>query len=183
MHIEDQGIRRPESEGFGFYEFVKILEAFRERGYTVHSEMRPANTDARACAEKVAGEARKLLLSGVSPDRVTVIGASKGGIMAMLASALLQNRDVNFVFLSCCYDGATQLLQDSGMQVAGNMLSIYDDANDTGCGSCRRLFARSQGKNLGCTREIVLTSGLGHGILYRPLPEWLEPAAAWAGGN
>ena len=66
------------------------------------------------------------------------------------------------------------------MQVAGNILSIYDAADDTGCGSCRGFFTAAQGKKLGRTKEIVLHMGLGHGILYRPFPEWVEPVVAWA---
>ena len=29
-------------------------------------------------------------------------------------------------------------------------------------------------------REIVLHTGLGHGFLYRPLPEWVDPVTEWA---
>jgi hypothetical protein len=29
-------------------------------------------------------------------------------------------------------------------------------------------------------REIVLHTGLGHGFLYRPLPEWVGPVVDWA---
>jgi hypothetical protein len=28
-------------------------------------------------------------------------------------------------------------------------------------------------------REIVLETGLHHGFLYRPLPEWVEPVVEW----
>jgi hypothetical protein len=28
-------------------------------------------------------------------------------------------------------------------------------------------------------REIVLRTGLGHGFIYRPLPEWVNPAVEW----
>jgi hypothetical protein len=36
---------------------------------------------------------------------------------------------------------------------------------------------------LPAVREIVLRTGLGHGFLYRPLPEWMTPALAWAGAR
>ncbi|HEX7503507.1 MAG TPA: alpha/beta hydrolase [Acidobacteriota bacterium] len=181
--IEDQGIPRPKSPKFGYYEYEKILSAFRRRGFTVRSEIRPENTEVRAYADKVAGEIKKLLLSKVPPGHITVVGASKGGVIAVSISALLQNRDINFVFLAGCYDATLRNFQDMNMQVAGNILSIYDAADDTGCGSCRNFFAMAQGKNLGRTREIVLHLGLGHGFLYRPLPEWVEPTVAWAGEN
>jgi hypothetical protein len=181
--IEDQGISRPHSEKFGYYEYEKILEAFRRRGFVVHSEMRPPHTAVLAYAEKVAGEVRKLLRSGVPPGHISVVGASKGGMITIFVSALLQNRDINFVFISSCYNALLQNLKDSGMHVAGSILSIYDSADDTGCGSCQRFFDSAAEGKLKRSREIVLHMGLGHGILYRPLPEWLEPTAEWADKN
>jgi len=178
--IEDQGIPRPRSEKFGYYEYEKIVEAFRDRGFTVRSEIRPPNTEVLAYAEKIAGEVNRLLQSGVPPNHITVAGASKGGVIAMFTSALLQNRDINFVFLASCHKAAFKNLQDMGTRIAGNILSIYDAADDTGCGSCQNFAAAVRGKNLGSYREIVLHLGLGHGILYRPLPEWVEPVVAWA---
>jgi uncharacterized protein (TIGR02246 family) len=178
--IEDQGIPRPRSGKYGFYEYEKILQAFRKRGFSVRSEMRPANTEVLTYAKKIAGQVEKLLQSGVAPDHITVVGASKGGMIAVFTSALLQNRNINFVFLSCCYEALLQKLRDMGTRVAGNILSIYDASDDTGCGSCQGFFAPARGKTLGRTREIVLHLGVGHGILYRPLPEWMEPVVAWA---
>jgi hypothetical protein len=32
-------------------------------------------------------------------------------------------------------------------------------------------------------REIVLATGLGHGFLYRPLPEWVDPVVEWASAD
>jgi hypothetical protein len=29
-------------------------------------------------------------------------------------------------------------------------------------------------------RELVLETGLRHGFLYRPLPEWVEPVVEWS---
>jgi hypothetical protein len=31
-------------------------------------------------------------------------------------------------------------------------------------------------------RIVVLHTGLGHGFLYEPLPEWMQPTLEWAGG-
>jgi len=177
--IEDQGIPRPRSEKFGYYEYEKILEAFRSRGFVVRSEIRPQNTDALGYAQKVVGEVRRLLQAGVSPGRITVVGASKGGIIAMLASAMLQNRDLNFVFLASCHDVAFKELQARGMSVSGNIFSIYDAA-DTGAGSCRNFFKAARENNLGSVKEVVVRLGLGHGLLYRPYAEWVEPVVAWA---
>jgi len=47
-------------------------------------------------------------------------------------------------------------------------------------GSCAKLFALSEGKGLGRHSEIVLHVGTGHGILYKPLDEWILPTVQWA---
>jgi hypothetical protein len=179
--IEDQGILRPRSEKFGYYEYEKILATFRNRGFTVRSEIRPPDTEVRAYAEKIAEEIRRLLRDGVPPQQITVVGASKGGVIAIFTSALLQNQGINFVFLASCYGSALKNLQDMGTQVSGNILSIYDSVDDTGCGPCQGFFTSASGKKLGRTEEIVLHMGLGHGLLYRSFSEWVEPVIAWAG--
>jgi hypothetical protein len=32
-------------------------------------------------------------------------------------------------------------------------------------------------------KEIELNTGLKHGYIYKPLPEWMNPAIKWAKGN
>lgn len=60
-----------------------------------------------------------------------------------------------------------------------NVLSIYD-AKDELSGSCKKLADAFRDKRLKCFKEIILHVGTGHGILYRPLSEWLDPLTAWA---
>ncbi len=43
--------------------------------------------------------------------------------------------------------------------------------------------AMSAGPRNRVAREIVVHTGLGHGFLYRPLPEWLNPVVEWAGAR
>jgi len=106
------------------------------------------------------------------------VGASKGGMIAHLASAMLHNKDLNFVLLAACGEG---YLDDFQPDLVGNVLSVYDYKDNKGAGSCADFFARS--KNLNRRKEIELKLGLGHGILYKPMDEWVEPTVAWAGGN
>jgi hypothetical protein len=47
-------------------------------------------------------------------------------------------------------------------------------------GSCAKLFALSEGKGLCRHSGIVLHVGTGHGILYKPLDEWILPTVKWA---
>ena len=159
--LEDQGIPRPRSERYGYYEYEKIVETFHSRGFTVRSEIRPPNTQVLAYAEKIAGEIRGLLRSGVAPGRITVVGASKGGVIAIFISALLQERDIHFVFLASCHEAVYRNLQEMGMRIAGNILSIYDAADDTGCGSCRNSLPPPGRNGWGATRKSCFIWPLG----------------------
>jgi hypothetical protein len=61
-------------------------------------------------------------------------------------------------------------------------LSIYDSVDEL-AGSCQEILALSEGKGLARHNEIVLHVGTGHGILYKPLDEWIVPAVEWARGK
>jgi pimeloyl-ACP methyl ester carboxylesterase len=172
--VEEQGTR-PTSPKHGVYEYREILEHFRDEGFVVISEARPKGTDAEAYGAKVAGQVRGLLGAGVPPRHVTVVGASRGGVIAMIASTLLRERRVRFVIMASC--GDYDIFKRFRVDLAGEILSVYDDKDDV-AGTCAGFFERSSGVSK--RKEVVLKLGLGHGILYRPLKEWTRPVAAWA---
>lgn len=163
------------SPKFGTYEYDKILAAFTREGFNVISEIRKRGTTREEYGAKVATQVDKLLKAGVAPDRITIVGASRGGGIALIASTLIKNRDVNFVILSSCAD--SPFFRKLHPNLYGNVLSIYDRDDDTGVRSCNRFIEQSSGVNR--HQEIVLTTGLGHGIVYHPLKEWLDPLFNW----
>ena len=171
--IEDQGVRAVH-ERHGVYEYQKILETFKAAGFQVISETRAKNTDVAQYAAKVVAQINSLLKAGVAPRGITVVGASKGSGIAMHVSTLLKHKDVNFVIMAGCGEGT---LKNPALDLYGRVLSIYD-ASDEGIGTCESLFARSAGLN--ARKEIEINLGLGHGFLYRPHKEWIEPAVEWA---
>jgi hypothetical protein len=171
--VEDKGIR-PVHERHGVYEYEKILETFKAAGFDVISEARAKDTDVAQYAAKVVAQINALLKAGVAPRGITVVGASKGSGIAMHVSSLLKHRDVNFVIIAGCGE---QTLKNGALNLYGRVLSIYD-ASDEGAGTCETLFARSAGLN--ARKEIKLNLALGHGFIYRPYKEWIEPAAEWA---
>lgn len=171
--IEEQGLR-PEHPEFGVYEYEDILAQLRARGLQVHAEARPSGADVAEYADKTVGEIRALLAAGVPAERITVMGFSKGGAIAVMTAARLGEPRVNFVFLACCFQG---ILQNEELSVTGKILSIYEESDVIGR-SCGPLFSRS---NAGpAHREIMIETGLKHGAFYRVQPEWFEPAVAWA---
>jgi hypothetical protein len=165
--------RRPTSPQFGVYEYDQILETFRARGFVVVSEQRPKGTDIEKYAPKVAEQVRKLIDAGVAPAQITVVGASQGSWIAMLASTQLKNRDVKFVFIAgCSADDEFLKLVDWH----GNVLSIYERSDRVG--TCKKY--RDDATGIGKYEELELNTGQRHGFIYRPMKEWIEPTVAWA---
>jgi hypothetical protein len=173
--VEDAG-RHPADSVFGSYDYDAILDSLRRPGIVVLSEQRPLKTDSDSFAIHVAGQVDSLIRSGVSPKAITVIGFSKGGWIAILASSRLQNTAISFVFMAACGPWAFE----PGLHVAGRLLSLYETSDSLGV-SCAPMFARrSPGSRV---REIALSLGLGHGTFFQPRSEWLAPAMAWAEGR
>ncbi len=168
--------RRPVSPQYGPYEYDQILDTFKQRGFVVISEQRPAGTDVEKYAAKVAGQVRQLLKAGVPTRNITVVGASQGSYIAMLASTYLKNRDLNFVFMAACSAEARFL---DLVDWHGQVLSIYETTD--GAGSCEKYRADATG--VGKYQEMPLKTGLRHGFIYRPLQEWIEPTIKWARAN
>ena len=173
--VENKGLR-PVSQRFGVYEYEKILAAFKDKGFMVISEARAKNTHAGLYAQKVITQIKRLLQAGVPPANISVVGASKGGFIAMLISTGLQNKEVNFVILSGCNEAELRF----DIDLYGNILSIFDE-NDQIASSCEKIFEKSSGLN--AHKELKLKVGTGHGIVYKPLKEWIEPAVRWARGE
>ena len=176
--IEDQGIPAI-SPDYGEYEYREILESLSGYGFVVISEPRPVNTDSLEYAKRVIEQVTDLLDAGVPAHNITVVGASKGAGIAILVSHYLENTNVNYILLAICApDTVEQLIQDQ-ISLYGNVLSIYDYADGL-AGSCQELFSFSEGKGISRHDELILNVGTGHGILYKPLDEWIIPTIEWA---
>lgn len=160
------------SPEFGAYEYEAILDALSARGFEVISERREQEVG-RAYAKRVAAQAKRLLDGGVPASRVTVVGASKGGWLALEAAAELGRDDLGFVVLAGCGDRTAAL----GPRLRGRVLSVYE-RSDSFRPSCEATFAAAP--QLRDRREVVTRLGLGHGLVYKPRPEWLDALLDWA---
>jgi hypothetical protein len=173
--IEDQGVR-PEHPEFGVYEYESVLVALAERGFEVISEARPPRTNGEEYALEVVKQIESLLSTGLSPERISVVGFSKGGGIAVAVSSLLGNERVSFVFLGTC---ANRIRNRPRLDLKGRILSIYE-ASDPVAGSCKEMFSESAvGPEF---EELEIHLGGGHGAFYRPAPEWIDPVVDWVGG-
>lgn len=172
--IEDQGMR-PTHPEFGLYNYAEILQAFADRGFTVISEARPAGTRPDVYADHVIAQVRQLLDGGVPANQVTVVGFSKGAVIAVLASRTVARKDVNWIIQAGCgpwVEGLPAFVPE------GRLLSQIDQ-DDTVARSCSDLFARMPEGSV--FEENTLSLGTGHGAFYSVDPTWLEPAVEWAG--
>jgi hypothetical protein len=170
--VQEQG-REAVSPKYGRYEYDAILARLAEAGLVVLSEVRPKDMEPSAYAGRVAGQIRRLLDAGVPARRITVVGASMGGYIAMLVSNRLTVREIGYVFMGSCDEDTLKL----GDGLHGEVLSIFE-ATDELEQSCAPQFARAGG--LGRHAEVRLETGLHHGFLYRALPEWIGPVVRWA---
>lgn len=175
--IEDQGIKAL-SEKFGAYEYENILKALANENFVVISEARPKDTVPWDYARKVVSLIQELLNKNVPPKNVTIVGASKGAGITILISHLLKNEDLNFVIMAICGEEMINSWVKNDIVLWGNVLSIYDEKDDL-AGSCSKYFDFCKGKGLKSYTEIQLKVGTGHGILYKPLKEWIQPIVEW----
>lgn len=161
---------------YGVAEYNEILDFFTAQNFVVVSEKRPKDTDVKIYAQKVAGQIDSLLKRHVRASQITVIGTSKGGYIAQYVSSQLKNKDLNYVFIGCCAEEDVSGAPD--INFCGNVLSIYEKS-DSLAQSCQNMKVRSSNV-VGRFSEIELNTGLKHGFLFKALPEWLIPSAAWA---
>jgi hypothetical protein len=160
----------------GRTEYEAIKAAFTNAGLKVISEKRPPNTNARTYAAGVVQQIDSLIALGVSAAHITVAGTSKGGYIAQYISTLAANPQLRFVFIASFQDSDIEQIPE--INYCGNILTIYERSDPFGVSAIRR----KETSNLPITRfeEIELNTGLGHGFLFKPLPEWIVPTVNWA---
>jgi hypothetical protein len=162
---------------FGSYDYEGILAAFAERGLTVIAERRGPGADPPVAADRVVRQVRELIAAGVPAPAITVVGFSKGGAIAILASSGLADDRVNVVVLAGC---GRWLASRPDLVPHGRLLSIVEASDDL-AGSCRPLFERAPPGSR--TEEIELDLGGGHGAFFTPRQEWVDPVVEWALGE
>lgn len=175
--IEEQGLPAVSPE-HGEYQYERILQRFRDEGFMVISELRPAKADSRLYADRTVARIRELLDAGVAPNRITIVGASKGAYIAALVSDALDHAELRYVLLAMCDAETVAYLRAQGVTLNGDVLAIRDFADTELAGPCAPLFADADPERE--HREIVVDVGSAHGILFRPLDAWVLPTLQFA---
>lgn len=169
---------------YGLYKYDKIVQSFSNKGFVVISEARLRRVRIGQYANKVARQVSRLLDQGVPRKKITVIGHSKGGLMALTVASILGEREINFVVMAGCAKKGTRFrrsyekfLQTHAQRLRGRILSIYE-ADDRSAGSCQEAFNLAPDIE---SKEVVFNTGRGHGLFYSPERIWINEVIKWAG--
>lgn len=173
--IESMG-RRPTHPRFGIYEYDQVLKSLEAEGRHVISEARPKGTKVDDYASHLAEQIQALLDDGVPAQNITVIGFSKGGMIALRTSDLMQEPALNFAFLAAC----NPRNRAAGLHISGRTLSIIETTDSIGTTCMPLQEAAKEGSSL---TEITISTGKEHGAFYTPDPAWLMPLLAWMNNN
>lgn len=164
---------------YGKTEYLEIIEEFKDNGFTVISEQINGNVNAHEYATLVTALIDSLIQKGVSPKDITVVGTSKGAYIAQYVSTLVNNKDLNFVFIASFRESDLQDIPN--INYCGHILNIYEATDPFGVSAVKRK------ENSTCYieyfKEVESHTGLGHGFLFQPMKEWMQPTMRWAKGN
>lgn len=96
--IEIQG-KDAFSEDYGKYDFDGIVDALSDLNHIVIAEVRTENVDYLKYANKISQKIDSLLQLDVNPRDITVIGASKGAVIASNISNINKSH-INYILLA-----------------------------------------------------------------------------------
>lgn len=168
-----------ESEGEND-KYLTAVEAIAESSATVISEVR-GDTEPNTYAKKVKGQVEHLIAKGVLAKNITVSGFSKGSIIALAASSVINNPDINYVLLAGCSEFLNEKYAVEPSKAVGRILSIYD-SGDSKFESCDGMISSSNKVKF---EEAELDSGKGHKLFRIPkgkfIEQWRDPLVEWAG--
>lgn len=170
--IEIQG-KNAVSEEYGKYEFDSIVLALSGEDNNVIAEVRTENVDYIDYANKVSKEIDSLVRMGVKPRNITIIGASKGAIIASHISDRNIN-PINYVLLA----GNNEYQEkNNAWKFHGQVLCFYDQSDTIAGGNYD--YWKNKQNYTNKFEQIELKTNLGHGFLYKPMKEWIEPTLKW----
>ncbi|MFD2033964.1 alpha/beta hydrolase [Belliella marina] len=164
---------------YGRAEYLEIISEFKANGFKVISEQRNGNVNAREYATGIVDQIDSLIKNGTEPNKITIVGTSKGGYIAQYVSTLANNPGLNFVFVASFMDSDIQNIPE--INYCGNILTIYEKSDPFGVSAMER--KETSTCKIKHFKEIELNTEMGHGFLFKPMKEWIEPTIKWANEN
>lgn len=160
-------------QGWGLYDFPKIKQVLSDTAYHLVAHHRPKGTDPFVYATELSEQVRHLVEQGVNPEKIVIMGFSRGAFITGLTSDKLSDLAINTIILAGC--GRLISKNHTDIKVYGDVLSVYEKSD--GANSCKALKEKST--RLQSFTEVEINTELEHGAFYRPIPEWVEPVKAW----
>ena len=172
--------RVPSIPGTGTDELDQILDAFRKRGFVVSGEIRPKALRPQRGVRSAGGAGQAAPRFGRARRPHHRRGGVDGRLHLAPGLRTLQQPEVRFAFLGACRkESFRDVLAEEGKGLRGRLLFIRE-ASDELSAECEPVKSDADAEVPPFTREIVINTGLSHGFLYRPLPEWVDPVVEWA---
>lgn len=173
--IVENGDPKPIHPRFGLYDFPAIQQALATKDIILISEQRKSGTIPVEYANKVKSQVKFLIEKGIKPENITVLGFSKGSSIAIMASDLIKNDNLNYVVMANCgpwYEKSEALKK---LRLSGHVLSVYEESD--GPSSCQNLADKS--KKIQSFKEVMTNTGKAHGTFFLPNEVWLIPVLNW----
>ncbi len=170
--VEEKG-PTPVHPRWGLYDYPAVVDALGSKGASVISEARERGTDVVDYAARTVKLVESLISDGVAPERIVVVGFSKGGAITIHVSSSLGRPEVRYVTLAACGGWLSTYPE---LQFSGHVFSVWEKS-DPVAGSCRKLVRRSPA--IESFREKRIATGKEHGAFYLPKAEWVDPVLNW----
>lgn len=165
---------RPVHERWGMYDFPAIVSKLAEdSSFVMIAHHRSENSDLDAYVDRLEEWVRKLTEAGVEPERITLVGFSRGGYMTAVAASRLKPMSINTALLGTCWKTLAKDRPD--LTFSGRLLSIYETTDSMQ--SCEEMAANST--LLSSFEEVPISTGKEHGAFYTPLSAWVDPLLLW----
>ena len=165
----------PISSDYGPYEYFNIVNDFAQAGFVTISEIREKNTDIERYSIKMTQWIESLLKAGIPPQHITVVGASKGGMIAAKVADRLKNKEIKYVFLAGLFK---EFLDKEHVKLWGEILSVYDTSDKSQ--GLPEAYLKSSPK-ITKFKILVTETGLSHGLIFKPYPVWMKEIVSWSG--
>jgi len=170
--IELQGLDANHAQ-YGKYEFENILAALEAPNHILYAEVRDSLTDVNRFCRKISNQIDSLIAEKVDPKNICVIGASKGGVMAMQISDQNPN-PIKYVLLGA---NNSFIEAENDWNLKGYILGFYESTDQIADADYSHWLNRSPDTKKFI--QVEITTGKGHGFLYQAHEEWVKPTLAW----
>lgn len=159
--------------------YKKIVKNLERRGFDVVYE-RKSSANPEVHASEITQKVKLQIANGTSPSDIIVGGYSYGAIVALLASAKIDNSQVGYALISGCPENPNIAFDIDYKAVKGKVFSVFD-VEDNKFGSCKDKLSSNAEVEL---TEREIESGYGHKVFRFKKNKWIKlwanPLVKWA---